>query len=123
MSAASAPRSSREIKEEVVELLALVGPDLGERVRQYCGASGRTQLPGLRLPSRSCSPVARSPDIEGFLAEVTEAYYIDDEADGWVSTRMGSDTTTTVASLRSPPGIAVRSCRCFRLISETASQC
>ena len=85
----SRPRRNRqEIPSEItveimVELLALLGPDLGEEgeailrrvargrsVMAWPGGGGAIHRPGARGYRR------------GFLAEMTEAYYLDDEEDG-----------------------------------------
>ena len=78
------PEVPREVTEDImVELLALLGPDLGDQ--------GETIL---RRVARD-APSRLGPAVEelgtgralaaygrGFLAELTEAYYLDDEEDG-----------------------------------------
>ncbi len=78
------PDVPREITDDVmVELLALLGPDLGDqgetvlrRVAQNAPSSLRPAVEEL-FTGRALAIYRR-----GFLAEVTEAYYIDDEEDG-----------------------------------------
>lgn len=73
----------REITDEVViELLALLGPDLGD------GGEGILRRVAKDAPSMLDSAVERpfagralASGRRGFLAELTEAYYLDDEVD------------------------------------------
>ena len=79
------PEVPRECRDEVfLELLALLGPDLGEdgatilrRVAQdapwLLAPALEEQLTGFALAEYGC----------GLLAHLTEAYYLDDEADGY----------------------------------------
>lgn len=78
------PEVPREIKDEnVVELFALLGPDLGdggEAILRRIGQDAPSWLaPAVEefLTGRALATYRR-----GFLAELTEAYYIDDEEDG-----------------------------------------
>jgi len=78
------PEVPREITDDaMVELLALLGPDLGddgERVLRRVAQDAPSQLgPAVEKPftGRALAGYRR-----GFLAELTEAYYIDDEQDG-----------------------------------------
>ena len=78
------PEIPREITDDIVlELLALLGPDLGNEGEQI-----------LRRVARD-APLSIAPAIEelftgnalahyrpGFLSELTQAYYLDEEADG-----------------------------------------
>ncbi len=111
----------------MVELLALLGPDLGEQ--------GETIL--RRVAKHA--PAWLGPAVErlftgralatcrlGFLAELTEAYYLDDEEDGSGFHEDGiRDTTTLVVSLSrlSQRGTGGRSWRYSSLTSAMASQC
>ena len=78
------PEVPLEITDEVVvELLALLGPDLGDegeailhRIAQHAPWD---LAPALEEPF---TPWALAQWRPGFLAELTEAYYIDDEVDG-----------------------------------------
>jgi hypothetical protein len=78
------PEVPREITDDMmVELLALLGPDLGDqgqtvlrRVAQNAPSSLRPAVEEL-FTGRALATYRR-----GFLAEITEAYYIDDEEDG-----------------------------------------
>jgi hypothetical protein len=74
----------REITDEVmVELSALLGPDLGdegEQILRRIATNEPAQLgPALEGVLAGRALAARQP---GFLADMTEAYYLDDEADG-----------------------------------------
>jgi NACHT domain len=86
------PRSRRRTRQEVppemtaeiiVELLALLGPDLGEEgeaiLRRVAADAPAWLSPAVEelLTGRALAEYRR-----GFLAEMTEAYYIDDEDDG-----------------------------------------
>jgi hypothetical protein len=78
------PEVPTEIKDNVVvELLALLGPDLGaegEAILRRVGKHAASWLaPALEevLTGRALATYRR-----GFLAELTEAYYLDDEEDG-----------------------------------------
>ncbi len=78
------PEIPREITDEiVVELLALLGPDLGQEGEAILHRIGQD------APSRLGPAVeelftgrALATFRHGFLAEMTEAYYLDDEEDG-----------------------------------------
>jgi hypothetical protein len=78
------PQVPREITDEiVVELLALLGPDLGD------GGEAILHRVGQDAPSWLAPAVeevftgrALAGYRRGFLAELTEAYYLDDEEDG-----------------------------------------
>ena len=78
------PEVPREITDEImVELLALLGPDLGDqgetvlhRVAHDAPSSLRPAVEEL-FTGRALASYRR-----GFLAELTEAYYVDDEEDG-----------------------------------------
>ncbi len=78
------PEVPREITDElVVELLALLGPDLGkdgEAILRRVGQDAPSELaPAVEgLFTGRALATYRG----GFLAELTEAYYIDDEEDG-----------------------------------------
>jgi hypothetical protein len=69
--------------ETVVELLALLGPDLGERgeqlLRRLASEMPERLAPALEQPGTGAALV--SYDGGGLLTELTEAYYIDDEDD------------------------------------------
>src|SRR5262249_52966007 len=78
------PEVPREIRDEiVVELLALLGPDLGvngESILRRIGQDAPSWLaPALEglLTGRALATYRR-----GFLADLTEAYYIDDDEAG-----------------------------------------
>ena len=78
------PEIAREITDEiVVELLALLGPDLGEDgeaiLRRLARDAPQMVAPAVEEPlaGRALSNCRR-----GLLAHLTEAYYLDDEADG-----------------------------------------
>ena len=78
------PEVPREITDKsVVELLALLGPDLGDDGEAILRRIGRDAPSGLEpaveelLTGRALAAYRR-----GFLAELTEAYYIDDDEDG-----------------------------------------
>jgi hypothetical protein len=78
------PEVPREISDEiVVELLALLGSDLGEDgeaiLRRVAQDAPWWLAPAVEelLAGRALATYRR-----GFLAELTEAYYIDDEEDG-----------------------------------------
>ena len=78
------PEVPREITDEVVvELLALLGPDLGdegEAILHRIAKDAPWDLsPALEQPF---TPWALAQFKQGVLAELTEAYYIDDEVDG-----------------------------------------
>lgn len=78
------PRISREITDEVVvELLALLGPDLGEdgeaALRRVAEAAPEDLQPAME--GISCGH-ALGAYRKGFLAEMVLAYYLDDEQDG-----------------------------------------
>ena len=78
------PEVPLEITDEVVvELLALLGPDLGdegEAILHRIAQNAPWDLaPALEEPFTPWALAHRRP---GFLAELTEAYYIDDEVDG-----------------------------------------
>ena len=73
-----------EITDEImVELLALLGPDLGDRgeivLRRV--AQGAPSFLGPAV-EELCTGRALATYRRGFLAELTEAYYLDDEEDG-----------------------------------------
>ena len=78
------PEVPREITDKVVvELLALLGPDLGDegeailhRIAQHAPWD---LAPALEEPF---TPWALAQCRQGLLAQLTEAYYIDDEVDG-----------------------------------------
>ena len=78
------PEIAREITDEiVVELLALLGPDLGDGgeaiLRRVARDAPQALAPAVEefLTGRALASYRR-----GLLAQVTEAYYLDDEADG-----------------------------------------
>ena len=79
------PEVAREIKDKiVVELLALLGPDLGDDgaaiiLRRVARDAPAWLAPAVEefLTGRALASYRR-----GLLAELTEAYYLDDEADG-----------------------------------------
>ena len=78
------PEVAREIKDEVVlELLALLGPDLGNDgeaiLRRVAQDAPAWLAPAVEeiFTGRSLANYRR-----GLLAQLTEAYYLDDEADG-----------------------------------------
>lgn len=78
------PEVPREITDEVVvELLALLGPDLGDEgeaiLYRIANDAPRDLSPALEQPF---TPWALAQFKQGVLAELTEAYYIDDEVDG-----------------------------------------
>jgi hypothetical protein len=75
------PRPPRELTDEtVIELLALLGPDLGEdgeRLLRRVARDAPSELhPALEEPG---APRALASYAPGLLAELTEAYYVDDE--------------------------------------------
>lgn len=73
----------REITDEVVvELLALLGPDLGDDGERILGRIA-TDAPSMLDPAveRPLAGRALASGRRGFLAELTEAYYLDDEVD------------------------------------------
>ena len=79
------PEVPREITDGiVVELLALLGPDLGDEgeaiLRRVARDAPAWLAPALEelLTGRALASYRRS----GLLADLTEAYYLDDEADG-----------------------------------------
>ena len=77
------PEVPREITDRIVlELLALLGPDLGKHgeaiLRRVARDAPRLLAPALEEP---LSGYALANHRRGFLAELTEAYYLDDEAD------------------------------------------
>ena len=78
------PEVPREITDEImVELLALLGPDLGEQgetvLRRVAQDAPSWLGPAVEelFTGRALAAYRR-----GFLAEMTEAYYLDDEEDG-----------------------------------------
>jgi DNA-binding transcriptional ArsR family regulator len=78
------PEVPREITDDVmVELLALLGPDLGDQGEAVLRRVAQNAPSSLR-PAVEELFTGRALAIyrQGFLAEVTEAYYIDDEEDG-----------------------------------------
>ena len=73
-----------EITDEiVVELLALLGPDLGKEGEAILRRIA-SHAPSWLAPAVDDSIASRAVAIlgRGLLAELTEAYYVDDEADG-----------------------------------------
>ena len=73
----------REITDEVVvELLALLGPDLGDDGEKILGRIAK-DAPSSLGPAveRPLAGRALASGRRGFLAELTEAYYLDDEVD------------------------------------------
>ena len=80
------PEVPREVRDEVVlELLALLGPDLGEDgeaiLRRVAKDAPSCLAPAVEELFTGRALASRRP---GLLAELTEAYYLDDEADGFV---------------------------------------
>ncbi len=78
------PEVPREIEDEVfLELLALLGPDLSDRgeeiLRRVAQDAPWSLAPAVEAPFTG---LALAQYRCGLLAELTEAYYIDDEADG-----------------------------------------
>ena len=87
----SRPELPREITNETfVELLALVGPDLGEdgeAILQRVAQDAPWNLyPALE---RFCTDHALARCRRGLLAELTEAYYLDDEPHGFSALKDG----------------------------------
>ena len=77
------PEVPRECRDEVfLELLALLGPDLGDDgeaiLRQ--SRSGRTVVALAPAVEETFTGLALSQYRPGLLAQLTEAYYLDDEA-------------------------------------------
>lgn len=79
------PKVPREIADEImVEFLALLGPDLGDDGEAVLRRVGRDKPSAVRpaveelLTGRALATYQR-----GLLAELTEAYYLDDEQDGF----------------------------------------
>ena len=77
------PEVPREITDKVVlELLALLGPDLGEHgeaiLRRVARDAPSWLAPAVEEP---LAGYALANHRRGFLAEMTEAYYLDEEAD------------------------------------------
>ena len=77
----SKPELPRELTDErVLELLALLGPDLGEEGKRLLGrvaSDAPDRLwPALELPGTGRALASLGP---GLLATLTEAYYLDDE--------------------------------------------
>jgi len=73
-----------EITDEVmIELLALLGPDLGDQGEEILRRVAR-DAPGHLGPAveELGTGLALAPCRRGFLAELTEAYYLDEEEDG-----------------------------------------
>jgi DNA-binding transcriptional ArsR family regulator len=78
------PEIPREITDEVmVEFLALLGPDLGDQGEEVLRRVAR-DAPGRLGPAVEGlgTGLALAAGRRGFLAELTEAYYIDEEEDG-----------------------------------------
>ena len=78
------PEVPSECTDEVfLELLALLGPDLGaageEILRRVARDAPWTLAPAVEEP---LAGLALSKYNPGFLAQLTEAYYLDDESDG-----------------------------------------
>ena len=78
------PEVPWEYREEVLlELLALLGPDLGDRgeaiLRRVAQDAPSSLAPAIEEPFTG---LALAKYRRGFLALLTEAYYLDDEADG-----------------------------------------
>ncbi len=77
------PEVPREITDNIVlELLALLGPDLGEHGEAILRRVAR-DAPSLLAPAleEPLTGYALANHRRGFLAELTEAYYLDDETD------------------------------------------
>ena len=122
------PEVPLEITDEVVlELLALLGPELGD------DGAGILRRVAKDAPSWLAPAVeelftgrALASRRRGLLAELTEAYYLDDEVDGFgfhaegVRRHHARSVGTSSTQLL---GTAARSCRCFRVTSVTASEC
>ncbi|KAA0024085.1 ATP-binding protein [Antrihabitans cavernicola] len=74
----------REITDEVVvELLALLGPDLGDEGEQILRRIATDEPARLRPAVEGVfAGRASAARQRGFLADITEAYYLDDEEDG-----------------------------------------
>ncbi len=78
------PEVPREITDEnVVELLALLGPDLGDGGETILRRIGQ-DAPSWLAPAveEFLTGRALATYRQGFLAELTQAYYIDDDEDG-----------------------------------------
>lgn len=78
------PETPREITDEVmVEFLALLGPDLGDQGEEILRRVAR-DAPGHLGPAveELGTGLALAACQRGFLAELTEAYYLDEEEDG-----------------------------------------
>ena len=78
------PEVPRECRDEVfLELLALLGPDLGEPgeavLLKVAQDSPSSLAPALEAP---LTDFALASYRRGLLAQLTQAYYLDDEADG-----------------------------------------
>ena len=79
------PEVPREIKnKDVLELLALLGPDLGDDgeaiLRRVAKDAPWSLAPAVEEPYTDRALASRR---RGLLAELTEAYYLDDEVDGY----------------------------------------
>ena len=85
------PEVPRECRDEVIlELLALLGPDLGDGGEAILCRVARDSpwslAPALEEPFTG---LAISKNRSGILAQLTEAYYLDDEPDGYESHNYG----------------------------------
>lgn len=106
-----------ELTDDTIhELLALLGPDLGEVGEEVLRRVARDEpwqlAPAVEQPLTGRALAGYRP---GLLADLTEAYYVDEEEDGSGSTRTASAIITGAARLpRWLPGTGVRSCRCSR---------
>ena len=78
------PEIPREYTDKVfLELLALLGPDIGDNgeaiLRRVAQDAPWSLAPAVEEP---LTDLAISKYNPGFLAQLTEAYYLDDESDG-----------------------------------------